>query len=160
MKTTFAMVAWMAAAVACAGEFTVIDKIDELDGSREIAIGMQCSDQKTAGVVISRLDENAYGLGIIDTGFRLWLPDDMMKGPIKAARYRSDNMETVRNVQMKIRKKMVCVEITRDEAVTILQGEKFIMAIDGERFTVNISEHRQEADRAIAIIEGAAVATR
>ena len=61
MKTTFAMVAWMAAAVACAGEFTVIDKIDELDGSREITIGMQCSDQKTAGVVISRLDENALG---------------------------------------------------------------------------------------------------
>ena len=158
MKTTFATIAWMMAAVACAGEFTLVDQVDELDGSRELTIGIQCSDQTTAGIVISRLDDNTYGLGIIDTGLRLWIPDDMRKGPVKAARYRADNMENVRNVKMTITKKMLFVEITSDEAVEILKANKFIISVGGERFTAIVGDHRDDADRAISLIEGAAVA--
>lgn len=153
MKTAFAFLAWMVAAVATAGDFTIIDRIDELDGSRELAVGMQCDDQKTAGIVVARTGNNTYGLGVIDTGFRIWVPDNFMNGPIKAARYRGDNMDKVRSVEMTITKKMLVVQVTKDEAIEILRAGKFMLAVDGERFTVEIGQNRSEADRAIGLIQ-------
>lgn len=153
MKTTFACVAWMVAAVAAAGEFSVTNEVDELDGRKVITVGMQCDDNKSSAIVMVKLDDTTYGLGIIDTGFRVWVPDDMFKGPVKAGKYRASKMTAARTVQMQIKKKTLFTQISRADAVQILESGKLIMDVDGERFTVNIAEHRQQADEAISLIE-------
>jgi hypothetical protein len=155
MKTAVAFLVWLAAVAAYAGKFEVQDGVDDLDGERRIGIAMPCTQPSSSVIVLTRLDANTYGFGIADTKPRLWVPDDIFKGPIKQARYRADNMPEVRNVVMRINGGMLGTEITAAEAVQILKAEKVIVAVSrqGERFTAVVSDDREAADRVAALIE-------
>lgn len=156
MKTTFALVAWMAAAVAYAGQVEVFDSVDELDGAREVGIAMQCDEGSSVAVGVMHLSGDRCMLIVNDMGLRVWFPDRLTAGPIKAAKYRGNKMEKARSVSMTIHKKSLTVQVSLKEAVEILRSDKLLLAVDGERFTCKIGEYRADADKAIKLIEAAA----
>jgi hypothetical protein len=110
-----------------------IDKVDPVTGERGVGFAIESNEDRQVGLVVTNWDGQLQ-IVLVDNGFRLWMPDDLMASRDKSVMFKSDAMNAPDHVAMTLPKGKV------DQMFLVTSAASIRSYTQGKRLYVRVAE--------------------